>query len=78
MIEIIVHTQKLLSGRIDVKCPSCRAVTAHYHALSITKQLKICQVCNIVLPDSVTIYRDAATRINWHFYKEQLVTSGMC
>ena len=73
MIEVVVHTQRMMAGRIDIRCPHCKSVTACYSYASMVNRIKKCSACEAVLPDSITIYDDAVMRMYWHFYDGHLL-----
>lgn len=76
MIEVTVHTQKMMSGRIDIKCPNCNSLAAYYTKVAIIRPSKKCLLCNYLLPDGVAMYHHLEDRINWHFYRAARVILG--
>lgn len=66
MITIAVHTQNLMSGRMDLKCPNCQHRSCFYPNMTVPKQ---CPDCNFMLPDVKELYKSKLTRVHWHFFK---------
>ncbi len=67
MVEITIHDQPMMNGRIDTRCPSCGSKTAHYPHLP-TSYIGKCGHCGLMLPNGIRLYRDKEVRVNWHVF----------
>jgi len=75
MIELTVHTQPMMSGRIDVKCPNCKQRTAHYPSLTLVK-IERCVQCNFPLAEAPKLYKNETFKFDWHFFRKSNLSAS--
>lgn len=65
MITVNVHTQIMMSNRMDITCPACGLKEAFYFSCP-----EECTTCKTPYPDVKALVDDLPIRILWHFFNE--------
>jgi len=71
MMTLLVHTQEMMSHRIDVMCPNCGERLIHFPKVP-NNDVRQCFHCNVPIPASLKLYKDRTARFYWHFYKQPI------
>jgi len=70
MMMLQVHSQLMMSNRIDVICTNCTQRMVHFPKVPLSGINK-CTRCGLIMTDVLKLYTSEEHRFYWHFFKRK-------